>query len=175
MMNAIGGITRAGFVWLTAITTLVAGLPYFQCQCPNGSIKPSCIGAFCSSSGCCCGDVCSGGRKDSRCNSRAIPVRKGRPASCCAYANSRPTSKHSDGSPRVEGRGCQKSLAQQQQLAPSAATKIVHDGGAADPAVLTSTIPTPLGSARTGAQMNGLHLAAPPPHDLVILLQRFLI
>jgi hypothetical protein len=27
MMSAIYGITRAGFVWLTAITTLVAGLP----------------------------------------------------------------------------------------------------------------------------------------------------
>jgi hypothetical protein len=174
-MKPVGTIIRAGFGWLTAIMTLVTGLPHFQCQCPNGAVKPFCFGIFCSSSGCCCGDVCSGGAKDSRSNARAVPTRKGRPACCRAHADSRPTPKHSDGPPRVEGRGCHKTLAQQQQLAPSDATKIVHDEGAADLAVLTSTIRTPFGSARNGTAVNGLHLAAPPPSDLVIVLQRFLI
>ncbi len=179
-MKAFGKITRAGFGWLTAIMTLVAGLPHFQCQCPNGSIKPFCFGIFCSSSGCCCGDVCSGAGRGGvtpplRGNVRAVPGRKGRPACCCPRPVSRSTPQHSDGPPRVENRGCRKSLAQQQQLAPSSATKIVHDRGAVDTALLTPPARTPLDSARTGTDVGGLHLTAPPPPDLVIVLQRFLI
>jgi hypothetical protein len=173
MMNAIGGITRAGFVWLTAITTLVAGLPHFQCQCPDGSIKPSCIGVFCSSSGCCCGDVCCGA-KDSSLNAGAVRAGKGRPA-CCAHRFSQPTPDPSDRTPRVEGRGCTNSLAQQQQLSPSAQPKVVDDRSVAHRAFLTRTAVAPLGSSRHGTDAGGLHLAAPPPPDLVVVLQRFLI
>jgi hypothetical protein len=66
-------------------------------------------------------------------------------------------------------------LAQQQQLVRSAPTKVVHDRGASDPALLASATPTPLSTVRAGHETSGLHLAAPPPHDLVIVLQRFLI
>jgi hypothetical protein len=173
-MNAVGKITWAGFAWLTAITTLVAGLPHFQCQCPNGSIKPFCFGVYCSSSGCCCGDVCSGGPKDSPCNAKAAPARKGRPACCGGHSGGRPAPQDS-GPPQLEGKGCQKSLAQQQQLAPSSVTKIAYDRGVAHAAYLASPAFTPLDSARTGTDVGGLHLAAPPPPDLVIVLQRFVI
>ena len=173
-MGAIGRTTRAGFGWLTAIMTLVASLPHFECQCPNGSIKPFCFGVFCSSSGCCCGDVCSGAPKGSRCDAGPAPARKGRPACCCGHSGGRPAPQDS-GPPRLEGKGCQKTLAQQQQLAASAPTKVVHDRGVAHAALLAPTALGPVGSAHTGAERNGLHLAAPPPPDLVIVLQRFLI
>jgi len=174
-MGAIGGTTRAGFGWLTAIMTLVAGLPHFVCQCPNGSIKPFSLGIFCSSSGCCCGDLCSGAPKDSRCAVKAASSRKGRPACCCAHRSGRPTPKQTGGPPRVEGRGCQKSPAPQQNLAPSAPTKLSQDRGAAYSALLNPTISTRPFAARTGTERAGLHLAAPPPSDLVIVLRRFLI
>jgi hypothetical protein len=174
-MSAVGRTTWAGFGWLTAVMTLVASLPHFQCQCPNGSVKPFCFGVFCSSSGCCCGDVCSGGPKDSQCNSKATPARKGRAPCCCAHPISKAQPKSSDGPPCIEGRGCQKSLAQQQPFAPLAPTKGVHGLGTADQTLLSAAIPTPLGSARPGTEMSVLHLAVPPPSDLVILLQRFLI
>ncbi len=174
-MTVIGRITRAGFACLTALTTLVAGLPHFQCQCPNGAIKPFCLGVFCSSSGCCCGDACSGTPKNPRCNAKSAPGRKGRPACCCAHPSSQPTPRRSDGPPGVEGRGCQKSLAQQQQLAPSAPSTVGHDHGAANPTLFAPAALTQLGSARPATEINGLHLAAPPPSDLVIVLQRFLI
>lgn len=41
-------------VWLTAISTLLASFPRFECECPNGQKKVICLG-FLTSSGCCCG------------------------------------------------------------------------------------------------------------------------
>ena len=174
-MNAFGTITRAGFGWLTAVMTLVAGLPHFQCQCPNGSVKPFCFGVFCSSSGCCCGDACSPSPKDTHGNPKAAPPRKGRLPCCGAAHCSQSKPKPSDGRPRVEGRGCQRSLAQQQHLAPSVQAKAPDDTGAPASAVLIPTALSSLASARSAADVNCLHLAAPPPPDLVILLQRFVI
>jgi hypothetical protein len=175
IMNALGKTTWAGFGWLTAVMTLVAGLPHFQCQCPNGAIKPFCFGVFCSSSACCCGNGSSGGPKDSRRNARPVAGRKGRPACCCGRTNSLAKPKDSGGPPCVDGKGCQKSLTQQQQFAPTTPTKIVHDPGAADPALCTSAALALLASARTPDEVSRLHFADPPPPDLVIVLQRFLI
>jgi hypothetical protein len=174
-MNVIGKTARAGFAWLTAITMLVAGLPHFQCQCPNGAIKPFCFVVVYSSSGCCCSDACSGAPKDSRCNPEAASSRTGRPACCCAHSRGRRTPQDSGGAPRLEGKGCQKTLAQQQQFAPAAATKSVNERCVAHAVCVASVAVTPCGPAGAMTNLGGLHLAAPPPPDLVVVLQRFLI
>lgn len=45
---------------VTAITTLVAGVPHFVCRCPNGTIKPFCLGCETKKTRSCCEtDLCS--------------------------------------------------------------------------------------------------------------------
>jgi hypothetical protein len=161
--------------WIMTAATLIAGLPHFRCQCPNGSIKPVCFGLFGSSCGCCCGDVCSGGPQGRRCNAKATPARNGRTACCCEHSADRPAPQDSGGPSRLEGEGCQKTLTQPQPLARSVPAKIVQDRGLAHAAFLNTPALTSLDSAQTGTGMAGLRLSAPPPPDLVIILQHFVI
>lgn len=44
-------------VWLTAVTTLVAGLPQVQCRCPDGRIKAFCLSSLVGKN-CCHDDHC---------------------------------------------------------------------------------------------------------------------
>jgi hypothetical protein len=174
-MKPVGAISRAGFAWLTAIMTLVAGLPHFQCQCPNGAVKPFCFGIFCSSSGCCCRDACSSGSKECRPTQKAIPDKKGKAPCCCGRAGRQPTRAPAGAKPEVQTRGCAKSLAQQQNLAPAGAAKAVHDQGAAEPLFPAALTFAQVDSAPRGADCGRIHLTAPPPFNLVVVLQRFLI
>jgi hypothetical protein len=47
-----------GLVWSAALMTPLAGFPFFECRCPNGQIKPVCLGAPSKTTGCCCGGGC---------------------------------------------------------------------------------------------------------------------
>ena len=175
MMSSTGRTTWAVFGWLTAVMTLVASLPHFQCQCPNGSIKPFCFGVFCSSTGCCCNNVCSGGPKGFCRSGRGAALGKGRAACCCSHSGSPSASGSASGKPQVQATGCQKSLAQQEHFVTSAFAKVTHNRVAFDSIVPAFTTFSRLDTARTLAAKQGLHSAAPPPTDLVIVLQRFLI
>ncbi len=53
-MMIFGKTILAWKVWLTAIATLVAGFPYFECRCPGGQNKPFCPGTPSPTSCCCC-------------------------------------------------------------------------------------------------------------------------
>jgi hypothetical protein len=174
-MIASGRTIWAGFSWLTAVMTLVTGLPHFQCQCPNGSIKPYCFGVFCSSTGCCCNNVCSGGPKGFCRNGRGAAQGKGRAACCCRNTGSLSAPGSSSGKPQVQTTGCQKSLVQQQHFVNSASTKVTHNRGAIDSILPAFTTFSRLDPARNTAAKQRIHSAAPPPLDLVIVLQRFLI
>jgi len=174
-MKPVGTITRAVFGWLTAIMTLVAGLPHFQCQCPNGAVKPFCFGFFCSSSGCCCGDACASGAKECRPAAKAPPGRKGKAPCCCGRAGRQPTRAPADPNPHVQTRGCAKSFAPQQNLAPAGAPKMIGDQGIGGPFLPVALAFAHVDSAAARADDRGVHLPAPPPPDLVIVLQRFLI
>src|SRR5262245_60186384 len=73
-MAALGKKARVAHVWLTALLTLFAGLPRVQCRCPDGRVKPFCLGPCVradGSPGCCCAGA-------------------GTPAACCAAETSTP-------------------------------------------------------------------------------------
>src|SRR5438552_17897173 len=53
-------VAVTGHVWLTAIMTLVAGLPHWQCLCPNGNTKSACLEITSSAQACCCNGGCCG-------------------------------------------------------------------------------------------------------------------
>lgn len=69
--------TLAGLTWLTAAMTLVAGLPHFVCRCPDGTLKPFCLGWDINLPGGCCPH-----------SQQAEPVRQkaDEPSCCCCQA-----------------------------------------------------------------------------------------
>jgi hypothetical protein len=140
-MVALGRTTRAGFVWLTALLTLVAGLPHVQCRCPSGRIKVFCPG---DATGGCCATAASCSPPEACCApTHAAPVRED-VRSCCCHASAPATEIASETG--VAAMRCTKTL-------PAAAV--------------------PLEDPRQPSWQG--HSLAPPPTDLVTVLQRLTI
>jgi hypothetical protein len=67
------------------VMTLVAGMPHFACQCPDGHIKPVCLGTAPKTSGCCCGGVCCSSEDRTCCRGAQSRMAAGlfQKRSCC--------------------------------------------------------------------------------------------
>src|SRR5215510_3231127 len=53
-MAAFTNLVTTIHVWLTALMTLVAGIPQLRCGCPGGDVKASPSAPACAAAGCCC-------------------------------------------------------------------------------------------------------------------------
>jgi hypothetical protein len=158
-----------GKVWLTAVMTLVAGIPQFDCGCAREIAKPQASSQK-SQAGCGCGGKC--------CSSH-------RAAGCCHARTSKSTDsdeqstqvvQHSatntDGQPTVQPSQCVKVLVQAEAYSP--ATSTVSDtmpasflsGHAASAAI----VPAPVFAHSLAA-----HYPLAPPPDLLTLHQHFII
>ena len=162
-------ILRLGQVHVTAIMTLIAGMPYFVCACSPSSVRndlpqPAIQLAECR----CCGSCGS--------NSGCKPTSESSKHSCC---NSRSISRESQpngNSPQARGKGCRQLAALPNiQGAVSAPTskpiKTLSSMEALPVAILTPVMP--IGPQRSDFRWTG-HAPAPPP-DLITSLQRLLI
>jgi hypothetical protein len=167
----------AGLAWLTAVMTLVAGMPHFECRCPNGHVKPFCLGLDSNKSGCCCGCACCSASPKGRCccKGRGASPSKRKEKSCChtQHRNNLASRPGPAGSPAAQSSRCVKTVAVADQF-----TLVNHEipkdsqvqvAGFASPFILascqTSGAPKDLSQA---------HSPAPPP-DLVTVLQRLVI
>jgi hypothetical protein len=162
VMGLLRRTTLVGGVWLTAAATLVAAFPDARCVCPDGRVMPLCFGP----SSCPQGDRSPGERPS------AAPV-PGK--SCCQGEGARPTSEAQGGSSLSCG-GCRRTLTPSALVAdasasPHLAAKALAALGSAAPAA-ASLSPTP---AAFGPQGGWMSCHAPPPTDLVVSLQRFVI
>jgi hypothetical protein len=161
-------------VWVTAASTLFAGSPHFICRCPNGNIKPFCLGFKCSGlgvgsdKGCCCGscsDNCS-------CKTPSAPaVRKG----CCCHHKKQADESEPAPSRQVSNPCCTKvvtsstlNVASQRNLQRFA--EVVSE--LVPPPVAAKLVSTADGNTRD-AGWHGQEW--PPPVDLIITLQHFVI
>src|SRR5690242_12560587 len=87
MMRTLRRLAAAGQVWLATALMLFANVPHFVCQCPDGHVKPLCLGTAANDSGCCCGDghCCAVASAKSCCRPHAPAESQGRDsAPCCA-------------------------------------------------------------------------------------------
>jgi hypothetical protein len=166
-MKAIRKALQTGILSLTAVMTLIAGIPHFTCVCPNGKIKPFCFGVAVNSSGCCCGKACCASGPSGKC--------------CCGSSGGCACPEKADKTPKSPENGyqaksscCTKTLAEQEislvstgkpTLDQAEAPAFSHDDGP-----LVQSWP----SATTARVAWHIHLVAPPT-DLVISLQHFLI
>ncbi len=177
----MGRLSRTCAVVVTAIMTLIAGLPHFHCRCPNGQVKPFCLDSLINfSSHCCCQGAC--------CSAQAPP--RGKPpqspdaSSALSPKHSRCCCATSDAEPAPGPRtcvqasipGCQKTLIHAQDAKTSRGIQAPARDLTVNPLVALPllscwqpAIPSPnLGRV---AESHGL----PPPTDLVTVLQHFLI
>jgi hypothetical protein len=167
-------ILSAACVWLTAVMTVIAGLPHFECRCPGGRLKPFCLGTPSHTHACCC---CGGGPCCCRSAAVAGPAAE-EPAgpSCCARIDepSAPQQVSAGRPPSVQPKGCVRTLAADQQALTSegfgAILSLEHS--TVGPGFLAPVdLMTPPIRVRHSRDPVALHT----PPDLVIVLRHLVI
>lgn len=173
-------IIQTGAVWLTALMTLAAGTPHFECRCPNGRIKPFCLALFSGKTGCCCGGSCCSvipGDEDKALAAAAFPSSAGakKTCCCCCKAPAENAGSESRTASRFEKVGCRKTLAEAAVAIPVPFVKAPVQDATAHlfvPAPEPTMEPDGFGACDC---LPADYYHWPPPTDLVTVLQRFLI
>jgi hypothetical protein len=176
-MGSTSKILLAGHVWLTAAMTLVAGFPHFECRCPNGLLKPFCLG-FCSPNTGCCGEPCcrvpgNNSSSTSLAGSSAVPAKE-KGCCCCQHKQELPPQPldHSSGVTRP---GCVRSVAPAKPWTSSSdTTTLTKDGTVQTFSLPSASLPMPPSQSSSGRTLCLVHSLGPPT-DLVILHQHFVI
>ena len=162
--------------WMLAITFLVAGIPDFQCRCSNGKVEVLCFGLPAQPSGCCCGGTCCvRGGNASCCERSAPPVSQAvARASCCGHQDKAVREQAARSSPPHCNR-CTRSLARTEVLGVTHTKTTAGEDLAAGPLHLP-----PKDVCLSSPQANldptcWQPYRLPPPTDLIVLLEHFLI
>src|SRR5262249_42888674 len=188
----------AVLVWATAVSSALGSTPHFVCRCPDGTVKPFCSGQVSSESSCCCNGKCCCSTGDGGCCCKSTSSngqeQKNAPG-CCQQGKPDAVSEAvaprsgEDGARKAgpapqTGRAehlsvsrncCQKKLAKSEdQTLVRPETKPLEQcepGSAPLPPLNVGCFIPPQLAARDGWQIYRL----PPPTDLVIVLQHFII
>ncbi len=183
--------------WLTAASTLVAGLPHFECVCPDGQRKPVCRGVKDAATGCCCGGSC--------CSSNGQSVEgtvrsKSRGGCCCCCPQGEDTRRDKSGPTRDEPQGhvrqasqpakgkkaddalrlgrsqCVRMLTHADDVTSTVNKATAKVAASLEPFALPADHPTPGSVPATASPRDSWQLShAPPPTDLVIILLHLVI
>jgi hypothetical protein len=164
-----------GMIWLTAVMTLIAGFPHFECHCANGHVKPYCLSIL-NKTGCCCdGSCCSALPREGNENvtTQDSPSDQASEKSCCCQESQRSFA-GSPKEPSLERMGCQKISVKAADAVPSVPKIVAQDS--LGPSLQTPP-PCVLLCPQDGVRgdQSAYFQWLPPPTDLVIVLQHFLI
>jgi len=159
---------------------LVAGVPHFDCRCPNGHVKPYCLALRSGKTGCCCDGSCC--PTSSRDGEKAVSAHTSPSATtakktcCCCKDHREGTGSESRTGTGFEKAGCQKTLAEAAVAVPGpSVNESVQDLTAhlfiptSEPAL------SHYGFAACDCLLANHYHWPPPPTDLVTVLQHFLI
>jgi hypothetical protein len=159
-------------VWATASSTLLAAAPYYRCRCPDGTLKTHFVGAASPDASCCSTNCCAVETNDKPCcqaKKKKQPVKASR--SCRAGDSQQ---QNCDGSPQIGQVSCQKTLVQ-----PDVPAVVQADAGAESGhpvTLLSAKLPGFHGLFEGEAETTIWRIdKAPPPTDLVTILQRLTI
>jgi hypothetical protein len=171
--------------------TLLDGVSHVECRCPNGQFKLFCFGSSSESNGCCCGSsgssgsCCCGGtdsapsskpKKQKSCCQSEVPSQVEescpRPRECRNTTSSKLASGHA----QVQGEGCQKKLVKAESVVVTPTEFASRNHLCAEMSLSTpqSFLDLCLPIQRF-CQLSWQSHQIPPPTDLVIALQHFLI
>jgi hypothetical protein len=172
-VKAIGNQILSGLTCLAALLTPLSGISYVICRCPNGQVKPFCVGmAVNRSGGCCCGGACC-----CCCRPRgATCAGPGSRETCCGSHQAPSEEKSLPGGTGVaEAPCCMKTLvaAESPAVAPDKGHLGKGTRHAGDPVAAPAVACTPAGAPvfRTPRPADSPR----PPADLVTLLRRLVI
>jgi hypothetical protein len=165
-------------VWMTAFTTLIASISPCQCVCPDGNRKLFCLGITCGTKGCCCccGACCGGALPDGGSPKAERPCLKvTNQRCCCCCPNSSPrdsatTAEHK----HVQGKGCRLTLSSPKIVTESRKDIAINEGSAV---MLFREVPSPaLPISLTCPWVwSSETYHPPPPPDLIVTFQHFII
>lgn len=163
-------------VWLTALMTLLTGFPHFRCQCPTGNVKEICLSSLFSSGDCCCAGSCCTPSPNGTTRSYEVSTARQTKRSCgCCHVTSEQNTRENHSHSQIKTPGCNRTLIQASQvLYPSQQPSndcLVAGLPVFDLAPVFLTLPVQTESSLPPWQS----YAQPPPTDLVVTLQHFLI
>lgn len=164
-------VFEIGVAGLTAVMTLITGMPRIDCICPNGDVKHFCMGSATGSSCCCEGSCC--GNSTAPASPSPRPVKK----SCCrdSAANDEKSASQTKGQ-RAGQNPCRMQLADStvaSVASVSGNTSSCETSGVLhlSPPSFSQAIVAPIGTWH--------HLGSPPtplpPTDLLATCKRLLI
>jgi hypothetical protein len=165
----LGRTILAANVWLTAIMTLVAGCPRFDCRCPDGSIKPFGLGFMSRAAGCCCDE-----------SPPAVPRRRVVAESdrslppCCRHKHHPPVF-GADSRSQIEHPGCTKTLVDPEPYTSSAARVQISEDTSAQPSLAIPAANLPSAAVAIAICSTGWSDPILPNADRLHLLQRLII
>jgi hypothetical protein len=165
---------QIGFVWLTALLTLVAGSPHVRCVCPSGQVKPFCLGFLFhggTTGGCCAADTPA---SPAGCCDLPHPPPAGEDVPCCCSHGPKEAACEASLAACVAAVPCTRTLEKAVEFVP-----VPWAAGVAV-ALACNSFLAPGGLTGAPSDAKGLpswqgHSLAPPPTDLVTILQRLTI
>jgi hypothetical protein len=168
-------VVQVLLTWLTMAATLLAAVPHFDCVCPNGNRKPYCFNVSSKRNSCCCGGACcSTSTAQSCCQAKQLESDgpgKGMP---CCKSKQQSNTNAATSIDKVEGSRCKKTLAQGVVVivTPKNVTaKNSPTGASTVPPLDVVVLPAVL--SHSLFSWNNFRL--PPPTDLIVAFQHFLV
>ena len=170
-MGILSQVARVGHVWLTAIATLVAGIPMVDCRCTNGSVRSFFAGLSSKAAGCCCDES----ERSSPQSTAAFVAKSGPEGRSCCHGKGRQQAGTSAPGSHLKDTGCTKTLTDPVVFTDSHAKQSVAKDLTAHTAFSVQGW-----SVKGQPEQDPIYFAChqhclPPPTDLVITLQHFLI
>lgn len=153
--------------------TIVAGVPRFTCHCPDGRIKPTCLGpTMPKKSGCCCDGACCGKKAETVCSEKNDSDSQ-TGAGCCEHHSQPAPQAPAKGEPVITASGCTRTLVQPEVAPALYPEKLVVKN--VSPNVFLVPPPAPVCVPLTGPFGFRHEHQRPPPTDLLTALHRLLI
>jgi hypothetical protein len=162
-------------VWLTAFTTLLAGLPHFRCQCPTEYAQPLSLSIPFPVGKCCgAGSCCPSSPEGPDHSGDFVTVSQAK-RPCCCHAKSEPNTNNDGRHTQLKSLNCKRTLT---DAAPalSSSQKITSENLVVELLVSNLAPPSLDLSLQAGYFSPPWQShSQPPPTDLVVTLQHFLI
>lgn len=174
-MRSVRRSIQVVLVWLTAVTTLIASVPHFNCVCPNGNQKQFCFLSLSSSgAGCCCGGSCCAIDSVKKCCDQGglAAGSQGEQTCCCCETKGQSKPQAPANDTQFDGRSCTKTLASGESVV--APAKECNEQDSSGLSVPTSPL-IPLRAVSPVPCLSMEVYQLPPPTDLVITLKHFII
>ena len=161
---------------MTAMSTLIAGMPHSVCRCPNGQIKLFCLSSLFSGQ-CCNGSCCS--RETVRGNCSQVGERSSelpQTSLTCCHCRHQPAAGTTGQGIQPSSGGCQKTMVAGQSVCERPTKSIANENMTSGKILFISHISTAFTSQATMHHaLARYRCGSPPPTDLIVLHQHFVI